>query len=411
MDLIIISTNFPEVKSNAEYNLLKTQFHALNSSFRRKFVIPTGRLNYPNCKTNPDYELINNFRNPRLSSFLSTVIASLRFIKYLIRELNSVRSSMTLNKLVSIIYSYVKAVYTYTFMVSFFKKFKVNTSKTIIYSFWFDDYTLGALLLKKSFPMCKVLAGAHGHDLYPNRHPGNRIPFRNKAIEVIDRVLADSKEGALFLKRKYSEYSNKIALLNSGVVRKPTQTKFSNDGILRIITLSRTHPVKRIGYLLKMLKKLENTIDYEIQYFHIGGGQELDSLKNLKDQLGFKKFKIKFKGYMSDAHLKDFFEHTPLDIFLNVSYSEGTSMALIEAMSYGIPVLVTDVGGNKEIGSYCKSILSVDFMPTDLEVFFNSVLKDDHFRQEKKERSLSYWQKHHDVEVVNQKLRKVFIDI
>ncbi|MCG8686226.1 MAG: glycosyltransferase, partial [Desulfobacterales bacterium] len=38
-----------------------------------------------------------------------------------------------------------------------------------------------------------------------------------------------------------------------------------------------------------------------------------------------------------------------LDIFCLVSFSEGTSMALLEAMAAEVPAIVTDVGGNPEI--------------------------------------------------------------
>ncbi|MCE7921378.1 MAG: glycosyltransferase, partial [Chloroflexi bacterium CFX1] len=37
------------------------------------------------------------------------------------------------------------------------------------------------------------------------------------------------------------------------------------------------------------------------------------------------------------------------DVFLNVSSTEGTSVAMMEAVSCGIPVLATAVGGNVEI--------------------------------------------------------------
>ncbi|UZD66507.1 glycosyltransferase [Marinobacter sp. AN1] len=38
-----------------------------------------------------------------------------------------------------------------------------------------------------------------------------------------------------------------------------------------------------------------------------------------------------------------------MDIFLLSSHTEGTSMTLLEAMSIGIPAVVTSVGGNPEI--------------------------------------------------------------
>ena len=46
-----------------------------------------------------------------------------------------------------------------------------------------------------------------------------------------------------------------------------------------------------------------------------------------------------------------FYRENPADVFINVSASEGTPVAMMEAISCGIPVIATAVGGNKEIVS------------------------------------------------------------
>lgn len=49
-----------------------------------------------------------------------------------------------------------------------------------------------------------------------------------------------------------------------------------------------------------------------------------------------------------------------MDIFLLSSFSEGTSMTLLEAMSVGKPCVVTDAGGNKEVIANDENGLVVD---------------------------------------------------
>jgi glycosyltransferase involved in cell wall biosynthesis len=44
-----------------------------------------------------------------------------------------------------------------------------------------------------------------------------------------------------------------------------------------------------------------------------------------------------------------FYRNNPVDVFVNVSQTEGTSVAVMEAISCGIPVVATAVGGNPEI--------------------------------------------------------------
>ena len=58
----------------------------------------------------------------------------------------------------------------------------------------------------------------------------------------------------------------------------------------------------------------------------------------------------------------------------------GTSMALIEALSYAIPILVTDVGGNKTIWEYCGTLLPLDFSANDLFKYFKKIHYDKAYR-------------------------------
>jgi glycosyltransferase involved in cell wall biosynthesis len=54
---------------------------------------------------------------------------------------------------------------------------------------------------------------------------------------------------------------------------------------------------------------------------------------------------VRMPGFRNDAQLLI----QCMDLFVLSSKSEGTSMALLEAMAAGVPVVVTDVGGNPEI--------------------------------------------------------------
>ena len=113
-------------------------------------------------------------------------------------------------------------------------------------------------------------------------------------------------------------------------------------------------------------------------------------------------------GSLSDNKLKAFFEESLIDVFLNVSYSEGTSMALIEALSYAIPTIVTDVGGNKTIGDYCKTLLPLNFTANDLLEYFKKIHLDRTYRNQLRNLSYSYWLKNHDVKIINKKINKIF---
>jgi glycosyltransferase involved in cell wall biosynthesis len=54
-------------------------------------------------------------------------------------------------------------------------------------------------------------------------------------------------------------------------------------------------------------------------------------------------------GYNGQQELFRYYREKPVDVFINVSISEGTPVSAMEAASCGIPIIATAVGGNKEM--------------------------------------------------------------
>jgi len=74
--------------------------------------------------------------------------------------------------------------------------------------------------------------------------------------------------------------------------------------------------------------------------------------------------KAELKVQVSHNELMNFFRSNPIDLFLNVSSSEGVPVSIMEAMSFGIPVIATNVGGTSEIVSERTGLLiNADFTP------------------------------------------------
>ncbi len=56
-----------------------------------------------------------------------------------------------------------------------------------------------------------------------------------------------------------------------------------------------------------------------------------------------------FKGQVSNEDIHKYYKENRVDCFLTTSASEGLPVSIMEAMSYGIPVVATDVGGIGEL--------------------------------------------------------------
>jgi glycosyltransferase involved in cell wall biosynthesis len=88
-----------------------------------------------------------------------------------------------------------------------------------------------------------------------------------------------------------------------------------------------------------------------------GDGHERSALEQLTDQLNLKN-RIHFLGSRDDIpNVMNGF-----DLFVLPSFSEGLSNTLLEAMSCGVPVIASQVGGNPEI---VKTDVSGFLYPSD----------------------------------------------
>ena len=116
------------------------------------------------------------------------------------------------------------------------------------------------------------------------------------------------------------------------------------------LTVGRLVPVKNIEMQIKAIKNLKLRItNYELrikdlELWIVGDGPEMGNLKLEIRNLGLEN-NIKLFGWQSDVD--EFYGKA--DAFLLTSNSEGWGMAVIEAGSYGLPIIMTDVGCAGEV--------------------------------------------------------------
>ena len=85
-----------------------------------------------------------------------------------------------------------------------------------------------------------------------------------------------------------------------------------------------------------------------MKWVHFGSGPCLLELKNACIALP-KGISWEIKGHVTNQEILQFYEKNYITCFLSTSESEGLPYSMIEAASFGIPVLACDVGGVSEI--------------------------------------------------------------
>ncbi|MEH7111509.1 glycosyltransferase [Neobacillus niacini] len=223
------------------------------------------------------------------------------------------------------------------------------TDQVFVYSYWFYITARIAIEIKTYFQEIgipvKTVSRAHRFDIYEDIHQRGYLPRRQFLLENLDKVFPCSDNGTHYLEKKFPAYGNKITTARLG-------TYDHGEGVsdrkewFHLISCSRVTSIKRVDRIIDTLKILEGE-GYQIAWTHIGGGPLLDKVKEKAN--GLKVSKVVFKGSVANTQVYEYYRQNPADLFVNVSTSEGLPVSIMEAISFGIPTIATDVGGTSEI--------------------------------------------------------------
>lgn len=290
------------------------------------------------------------------------------------QEINSVRE---IKKKLSVLYiaGRVKRILQQIYARSDIRE-EINRPDTVFYSYWFLDLPIVANKLKKEnrfYETCISISRAHGYDLYEDRHRACYFPFRRKVLIEIDMVFPCSENGSKYLKRKYPEYKEKIQTSYLGT-DDYGMTKSTTRDVFQIATCSSLVPLKRLEILAEALLILEKNFERKIIWHCIGDGPERRKLENITAKL--KKNQAIFYGNVENKQVIEIYKRVAPDLFVNVSSTEGLPVSIMEAISLGIPVLATNVGGTNEIvkDNVTGKLISAEISADDLKDSIESVL-------------------------------------
>ncbi len=271
-----------------------------------------------------------------------------------------------------------------------------------VYSYWFFVAALVAgKIYDKILPQCKkikLVSRAHGHDVYREAQPVNYIPKRRFLLEKFDMLYPCSINGEKYIAESYPEYSHKISHRYLGTLD-DGKTQM-NDDCFHIVSCSRMIPLKRVDRIASALSLLEKENLGKIRWTHIGDGGTFETVRNICDsKLSF--MKTDLLGRVPNEKVKEFYRTEKIDLFVNVSTTEGLPVSMMEAMSYSIPVIATDVGGVGEIvkDGYNGMLIPADFSDEEFaEKIKEIILSSKSEREIMRNNSRTFWEDNFDAE-------------
>ncbi len=159
----------------------------------------------------------------------------------------------------------------------------------------------------------------------------------NNIFTQSDIVLALSKQWHKDLSEK--SHNNNVRVLYNPLTLKFLKTK--QDETIKVLFMGRLGQRKGTYDIVEAAKNLKcNKI--EITLFGDGEIDEIQALIN-KNNLNDK---LKVGGWISGEDVDNAYQDA--DIYILPSYNEGLPMSVLEAMSYGLPVITTPAGGTPE---------------------------------------------------------------
>jgi L-malate glycosyltransferase len=203
------------------------------------------------------------------------------------------------------------------------------------------------------YPRPNLLLEEHGR-FFPEvdkrlRQLINRLLIRR----LTHRFVAVSEDMKQRLRRYEGLDAAQIQVVYNGVTLEPRLGAAERAALRRELgfqpedfvvgTVGRFDPVKNLPMLVRSLAAARAR-ESRVRGLLIGDGAEMAAVRALVGELGLAE-SVRLTGYRRDARRIV----QCLDLFVLSSFSEGASIALLEAAAAGVPVAATDVGGNPEI--------------------------------------------------------------
>ena len=222
----------------------------------------------------------------------------------------------------------------------------------IIYAYWHMTPLYGVLRRKKWFGNPKVVARAHGRDIYKFRNPLGYQAFKKESDILIDSTIMACDCALKYYNENFSVTDKKKNLLSyiGSDAEADLFVIHEKTDKLRLISCSGINSVKRVHLIIDALSLIEGI---NVSWTHIGDGPLMEKITEYaEEKLCKDNIEYKFQGRLQNDKVKQLYKCGQHDCFITTTETEGgVPISIVEAYAHGIPAIATDVGGVPDIVS------------------------------------------------------------
>ena len=295
------------------------------------------------------------------------------------------------------------------------KKYQIENSYNLIYCQQPVGGMIGRLIGKKFY--IPVIYTAHGFFFFKNNNPLKNLIFKtaekylSKYTNVLLTMSSEDFQAIKDWKVKYKYKINGIGFDNTKYDLTPfDKTKFKQEfnieeGNKVIVTVAEFIKRKNYPAMIKSFAIVKRQFP-NVKYIVCGTGKLENKMKSLVRKLNLEDSVI-FAGYRKD--INKIMQIS--DLMLLLSKQEGLTMAIMEAMYYSLPVVTSNVRGNRDLiddslGGKLVNYKNIGEVASSvLEILDNEDLKQkmgeyNHIKVKK-----------YEIDVVREQLKRVYEEV
>ncbi|MCM3630339.1 glycosyltransferase family 4 protein [Paenibacillus glycanilyticus] len=274
---------------------------------------------------------------------MTTVVESFLNCKFDNVKIKYVATHIESNKINKALF-FMKSIIIIMFLVAFTKISLIHIHMSERGSFKRKNiiFRIGKLFRKK---IILHMHGAEFEEYYYNCNPTVQYKIR-RLLRETDYIIALGERWKDIIKK--IELKSNVEILRNAVDIPDRVNEIQNLNNINVLFLAVLTKRKGIIDLIYASEKLMKRINQQnkIIHFIVSGDGELESeAKALVNQLKITN-NYTFTGWISGSQKHALLRKT--DIFVLPSYNEGLPVSILEAISYGIPVVSTRVGSIDE---------------------------------------------------------------